>query len=201
MIHPHTELRFISEERGMGVVATQFIPKGTIVWAFDPLDQVFSPEKVQEMKPYFRNFIDKYTYRDGQGNRVLCWDHARFVNHSYNSNCLSTAYNFELAIRDIFPGEELTYDYGYLNLSEPFYARLEPGSTRNAVYPDDLLRFHKLWDAQLRSAFHRFNLVPQPLGELISEPYRDKIRRLASNQAEMDSILNCYYDPHGRIAA
>ena len=108
MIHPQTELKFINEKIGIGVVATEFIPKGTITWAFDPLDKVFMSEEVHEMKSLFRNFIDKYAYRDHLGNYVLCWDHARFVNHSYHSNCISTAYNFEIAVRDIYPGEELT---------------------------------------------------------------------------------------------
>lgn len=201
MIHPDTELKFISKEKGIGVVATQFIPKGTITWAFDPLDQIYTAEEVHEMKPFYRNFIDKYTYRDYNGNYVLCWDHARFVNHSYHSNCISTAYNFELAVRDIYPGEELTDDYGYLNLSEPFYATPEAGSDRTAVMPDDLLHYHKLWDALLNSAFARFNLVAQPLGDLIEEKYRDTVRKVATHQIEMDSILNCYYDQDNRLAA
>jgi hypothetical protein len=37
MIHPWTELRFINDSIGYGVFATQFIPKGTIVWALDDL--------------------------------------------------------------------------------------------------------------------------------------------------------------------
>ena len=37
MIHPSTELRFINDEIGYGVVATRFIPKGTIVWALTNL--------------------------------------------------------------------------------------------------------------------------------------------------------------------
>ena len=43
MIHPSTELKYVSPEIGIGVVATEFIPKGTITWALDPLDQVFPP--------------------------------------------------------------------------------------------------------------------------------------------------------------
>lgn len=201
MIHPHTELRMINEEKGLGVVATQFIPKGTITWISDLYDQIFSSEDVHNMEPLFRNFIDKYAYRDHDGNYVLCWDHSRFVNHSYHSNCLSTAYNFELAVRDIYPGEEITNDYGYLNLSEPFFATPEPGSKRTAVYPDDLLHYHKLWDAQLRSAFSHFNLVAQPLSCLIEKQYSEKVRAVATGDEEMDSILNCYYNPGKRIAA
>ena len=59
MIHPSTELKYVSPEIGIGVVATEFIPKGTITWALDPLDQVFPPEEILNMKPFFRKFIDK----------------------------------------------------------------------------------------------------------------------------------------------
>jgi len=201
MIHPSTELKFISPEKGIGVVATEFIPKGTITWALDPLDQVLTPHEVSHMKPFFRNFIDKYSYRDSEGNFVLCWDHGRFVNHSFRSNCMSTAYNFELAVRDIYPGEELTDDYGYLNLLEPFHALPEEGSSRTIVRPDDLLRYHEVWDEQLESAFRTFNMVAQPLCDLIDPRWERKVRLVAAGKAAMDSILNCYYDPRKKLAA
>lgn len=38
MIHPNTELKFISNQVGYGVVATSFIPAGTITWVLDKLD-------------------------------------------------------------------------------------------------------------------------------------------------------------------
>src|ERR1700748_1743138 len=101
MIHPNTELRFISPEKGHGVVATRFIPKGTITWIMDPLDQVFSPERIHQLDAFFQEILATYSYRDHNGDFILCWDHSRFVNHSFHSNCMSTAYNFELAIRDI----------------------------------------------------------------------------------------------------
>lgn len=41
MIHPHTELKHINNEVGYGVVATKFIPAGTITWVLDKLDQEF----------------------------------------------------------------------------------------------------------------------------------------------------------------
>lgn len=200
-MHPSTELRMISPQKGIGVVATEFIPKGTITWIFDPLDQTFTPDEIQAFEPMYRNFIDKYTYRDHLGNYVLCWDHARFMNHSYNANCISTAYNFELAVRDIYPGEELTDDYGYLNLSEPFYAPTEEGCDRNCVLPDDLLRYHREWDNKLYHAFKQFNLVGQPLARFIDRKHETKVRMVASGQAAMDSILNCYFDPGRRLAA
>lgn len=136
MIHPHTELRFISPEIGHGVVATQFIPAGTITWVLDKLDQRFSPKQFENFEPIYQNILEYYTFRNGDGKLILCWDNGRFVNHSFNSNCLSTAYDFEIAIRDIQPGEQLTDDYGYLNISTPFRG-IDEGTKRKVVYPDD----------------------------------------------------------------
>ncbi|MCD6063810.1 MAG: protein-lysine N-methyltransferase [Flavipsychrobacter sp.] len=182
-------------------MATAFIPKGTITWIGDPLDQVFTPREVKEMHPVFRDIIDTYAFRDNKGDFVLCWDHSRFVNHSFNSNCLSTAYNFELAVRDIYPGEELTNDYGYLNLTEPFVCLPEPGTNRTKVMPDDLVHYHMEWDVQLIEAFKSFNTVSQPLAKFIESQYRNKVELVAAGRGDMDSILNCYYDERKRRMA
>ncbi|RYD57082.1 MAG: SET domain-containing protein-lysine N-methyltransferase [Sphingobacteriales bacterium] len=197
MIHPDTELRFISPEVGYGVVATAFIPKGTITWAFDPLDRIFTNDDIARLPSVFQQVVDRYSYRDHEGNHILCWDHSRFVNHSFNSNCISTAYNFELAIRDIYPGEELTDDYGYLNVAEPFECLPEAGTTRTKVMPDDLLYFYAEWDAKLLEAFKYYNKVSQPLAPLVERKYRQKVQLIAEGKAEMDSILNCYYNTSG----
>ena len=115
----------------------------------------------------YQEIVDTYTYRNKNGNRVLLWDNGRFVNHSFNSNCLLTAYNnFEIAIRDIEVGEQLTDDYGYLNIIEPFSAADE-GTERTVVYPDDNLRYHKIWDDQLLNVFDKkYHNINQPLKNL-----------------------------------
>ncbi len=195
MIHPHTKLKFINAQKGHGVVATKFIPLGTITWIFDPLDQVFTPQQVLEFDPYFKQILHTYSYRDNKGQFVLCWDHSRFVNHSFHSNCISTAYNFELAVRDIYPGEELTDDYGYLNVTEPFDCMPEEGTSRTRVLPDDLLNFHEQWDAQLINAFKQFNKVDQPFLPFIEKQHQKKVELVAKGKAKMDSILNCYSEP------
>ena len=133
MIHPDTELQFVNDKIGYGVVATKLIPKGTITWALDKLDRIFTPEDVAKLDPLYQQVLDKYTYRNSEGKYILCWDNARFVNHSSRSNCLTTAYEFEISIRDIHPGEELTDDYGYLNIQEPFEVLPEPGTSRTLV--------------------------------------------------------------------
>ena len=193
MIHPDTELRFINEKIGYGVVATNLIPKGTITWALDKLDRIFSPDDIKSMAPVYRQIMDKYTYRNPHGNYIFCWDNARYINHSSNANCITTAYEFEIAIRDIQPGEELTDDYGYLNLEEPFEVLPEPGSNRTVVYPDDLVRYYAMWDEKLLSAFPELLKVDQPLLHLLEEPTREKAKQIAAGELKMDSILNCYF--------
>ena len=47
MIHPKTELKFINEVVGYGVVATSFIPAGTITWVLDKFDRVLKFEKIK----------------------------------------------------------------------------------------------------------------------------------------------------------
>jgi|SRR5690554_961393 len=195
MIHPKTELKFINHNVGYGVVATEFIPKGTITWALDKLDREFDPEEINQYDPLYRDILDTYCFRNNQGKLILCWDNARFVNHSFNSNCLTTAYDFEIAVRDILPGEQLTDDYGYLNIDSPFRG-IDEGTRRKVVYPNDLLKYHKVWDKQLKNAFQKLSSCDQPLKPLISDEVWEKAQAISKGLIEMDSILNCYY-PNG----
>lgn len=192
MIHPDTALRYIDEEIGYGVFATKKIPKGTITWARDKFDLEFSPGEVEHMDALHASLISKYAYRNHDGNFILCWDFGRYINHSFNSNCLSTGYDFELAIRDIEAGEELTDDYGYLNLQTPFKAR-EEDSPRKYVYPDDLPRFYKKWDATVLSCLPLMRKVNQPLYSLIAPADLLEIMETIEGRREMRSILTHYY--------
>lgn len=193
MIHPKTELKFISPEIGYGVVATERIPAGTITWTLDRLDREFTPQEVNSLDSIYQEILDYYTFRNNRGNYVLCWDHGRYVNHSFRSNCLTTAYDCEIAIRDIEAGEELTDDYGYLNLSRPFKARDE-GTRRKTVYPDDLKKYFKQWDKQLAAAYPKMLEVDQPLQRLILPQVWEKLEKIAKGNSPADSILLNYYE-------
>ena len=193
MIHPKTELKHISNEVGYGVVATEFIPAGTITWVLDKLDREFSPSDFQQMDTIYQNILDTYTFRNNKGNFVLCWDNGRYVNHSFNSNCLTTAYDFEIAIRDIQPGEQLTDDYGYLNIPYPFRG-IDEGTRRKIVYPNDLEKYYKVWDKKIQQVFSKIVKHQQPLGELLDQETWNKIKGIVAGTDQMDSILSNYYN-------
>jgi hypothetical protein len=167
MIHPSTELRFISDEIGYGVVATEFIPKGTITWALDDLDQIILPERVATMSPFLQQHVHKYAYIDGRGRHILCHDLARFVNHDCEANCLGSGYEFEIAIRDVYPGEQLTDDYGGLNIEAPFPCACGSQRCRGVIHPDDILVLADGWDRVIAECFPLISKVGQPLWPVV----------------------------------
>ena len=102
---------------GLGVFAMAPIAKGTPVWRFEPgLDMEFAPNIVATLPEHVRTFFAQYGYLDRNLRRIiLCFDDARFVNHSGAPNVATDyaldAYGLDVALRDIATGEELTMDY------------------------------------------------------------------------------------------
>ncbi|MDX1438586.1 MAG: hypothetical protein R3284_01670 [Rubricoccaceae bacterium] len=106
---------------------------------------------------------------------------------------MTTGYGFEIVVRDIAAGEELTDDYGYLNLEQPFEVFPEKGTKRTTILPDDLVRFHPEWDRQLEKAFRYLTHVEQPLAQLLDSDMWETVVAVAEGREDMLSILNCYY--------
>ena len=193
MIHPDTELQFINDEIGYGVIAKKLIKKGTITWAMDQLDREYTPAQIQAMDEVYRDVLMTYTFRNRKGNHIFCWDHGRYVNHSFRPNCIATAYNFEIAIRDIKAGEQLTNDYGFLNIIESF--RPYPENTRRkVVHPNDLVHYAEEWDKKIMPAFMKITKTEQALSKVIGAGLWAKIERIVSGQEEIESIRNNYFD-------
>lgn len=194
MIHPHTEVRFIGPEIGYGVVATAFIPRGTITWVKDQLDREFSPQDLERFDESHREILDRYSYRNSLGHYVFCWDHTRFMNHSFSPACLPAPYGLEIAVRDIAAGEEMTNDYGCFNIIEAF-TPLDEGHERKEVRPDDLLRFSAAWDALIAEALRGFLEVNQPLARLVPPHTWSELRSVARGAALPRSVATLYYRP------
>jgi len=169
MIHPDTELRYVNDIIGYGVFATRSIPKGTITWVRDDLDRVFTQDQVARMSDVYKQILDKYGYLDRHGHTILCWDNARFMNHSCATSCLSPGYDFEVAVRDLMPGDELTDDYGTLNLESSFDCACTWPQCRGRIHPEDRVRMADHWDELLRGAFPAIRHVAQPLWSVVKQ--------------------------------
>ncbi|MBD1848146.1 SET domain-containing protein [Cyanobacteria bacterium FACHB-63] len=176
MIHPHTELRFINDKIGYGVFATQFIAKGTITWVRDELDQTLPPDCFTKMPTIFHNQLYKYAFRDQAGNFVLCWDLGRSMNHACDPSCLGYGIDFQVAVRDIHPGEELTTDYAALHLlpHESFVCGCGSARCRVLVMPEDATRLASTWTKAASAVLQNLKTVPQPLWTLMRAEYVDQ---------------------------
>lgn len=194
MLHPSTELRFISDEIGHGIFATEDIPKGTITWVKDELDREFTPQEVDRLSELNRNNLLKYTYRNNKGNYLFCWDLTRYVNHSFHPNSMLTALGFEIAIKDIHKGDEITNDYGTFNIIEAFQCANDPQHIRSKVQPDDLNRYYKIWDEQISNAFVDLKNVIQPLAPYLTSAQNEKIVKIQTRELEMPSVIYNLYE-------
>lgn len=193
MLYPFTELKYINPVVGYGIVAKAFIPKGTITWVQDSLDREFTPQALLHIDENSREVLENYSYRNRKGNYVFCWDNTRYINHSFSPNCMITPYGFEIAVKDIEIGEQLTNDYGCLNIIEPFEP-IDEGLARKVVYPDDYLRYFEEWDTLLRSNIRVATTLPQPLKKYLQADVWACLLDIEKNACEIRSILECYYD-------
>lgn len=115
-----------SKINGTGLFANQFIPKGTVIWKFQPgFDIKIDKNELDKLPKIAKDSFLKYAYFNSTTNKyILCFDDARFFNHSDNPNCIDDNPNcieeesldgeeegITIAARDIQPGEELTSDY------------------------------------------------------------------------------------------
>ena len=187
MMHPHTRVQPISAEIGVGVVATRLIPAGTAVYQTDALDVRIAPDDPRLADPALAEHIETYTYLDPDGTRVMCWDIGKYVNHSCTPNTLTTGYGFQVALRDLLVGEEITDDYGiYTDDFGPLLCQ-EPGC-RGHIRASDFLKLVPKWDARIKPVLKGFFDVEQPLMHLINADALADLHRFAKTGRGYRSI-------------
>ena len=189
MIHPDSRLEFINDQIGYGVIATDFIPKGTLTFVKDPFDVDLTLDAYLSLEPQYKTIADKYSYREGNGHRILSWDIAKYMNHSCFPNTISTGYGFEIAVRDIHAGEEMTDDYGIFNLEQTMQCYCGEKICRGIVSSEDFIKCYENWDVIIKKVLPCFNKVMQPLMKYLdSETHSDLLKYLNTGH-DYQSIL------------
>jgi len=104
-----------SKIHGIGLFATQFIPKGTVTWQYDPgFDPDFSEKELENLKKMHEFVFLKYGYFDSQLQKfIVCIDDQRFINHSSTGYNIVSKPDCDVALRDIKSGEELLCNYNH----------------------------------------------------------------------------------------
>lgn len=194
MIHPHTEIKYINDQIGFGVFATAFIPKGTIVYAKDLYEVEVSADEYRRLHPMLQQTIEKYSYIDENGKRIVSWDTAKYVNHCCHSNTISTGYGFEIARRDIYPGEEITDDYGLFNLEYTMELNCTRQGCRGMVEAADLDRYYPKWDKEIKGLLKLIVDIEQPLWPILSEDTLKQLQKfLNGNESSYISVHKLRY--------
>ncbi len=188
MIHPHTRLHYINDEIGYGVFATEFIPKGTITYVKDALEPEVSPEEFSQHTPEMQEVIEKYSYIDERGLRIISWDFGKYVNHCCHCNTMSTGYGFEIAIRDINPGEEITDEYGMFNIERPMQLTCKFNDCRGSVCKNDIDSHYRDWDEKIKLALSEMTEVEQPLMSFLNPPVQEEVQEFLKDPAKYKSV-------------
>lgn len=188
MIHPKTELKHVNDTIGYGVFATERIPEGTIVYVKDSLELVITPAEFLNHSKEMQEVIDKYSYIDEKGNQIISWDFAKYVNHCCNCNTISTGYGFEIAIRDIEPGEQITDEYGIFNLDKEMDLTCGSVGCRKTIKPEDFDAYYEEWDKKIQKAMTKLFSVDQPLISFIEDNSRKEMDEYFASPEKYKSV-------------
>ncbi len=159
----------------------------------DTLEKVVAPAEYLLHNAPVRAQIDKYSYIDERGNRIVSWDFAKYVNHSCRPNSMSTGYGFELALVDIQAGEQLTDEYGIFNLDMEMDCACGEPSCRGKIRPTDFEQYRDDWDARIRPAFAKLYSVDQPLIGFVEPQVREKLDGFFNNSEPYVSVYALRY--------
>lgn len=105
----------VSQIHGFGLIAQEFIAKGTCIWRFKPgFDLMIGEEELTTLSATTQKQVRHYAFYDSARQvHVLSGDDDRFTNHSDNPNSLEEDMEVyaSYAIQDIQAGEEITWNY------------------------------------------------------------------------------------------
>ncbi|MDO9068653.1 MAG: SET domain-containing protein, partial [Deltaproteobacteria bacterium] len=99
------------KNKGQGLFAKEFIPRGTIVFFECHNCKATSKVVFQKLSSAQKEKLLFHAYTVKDGSVVMPCGDSKYMNHCCDSNILDTGKGYDIAVRDIKKGEEATYDY------------------------------------------------------------------------------------------
>ena len=160
-----------AEGKGMGLFAKRFIPKGTMVTGECDKYMVIPSEHFSRLTRQEQESMLHFCVTGKDGSVLVLTDEGRFMNHSCNANILETGFGFDIVVKDITEGEELTADYR--QFYDHLYGKAPLACTCSekphiVVFSDKLqASMRGIWNSKIMEALLLVDKVPQPLSRIV----------------------------------
>jgi len=186
MILPGLRIKWINDEKGYGLFATQTIPKGTVTFVQDDLDIVIPSDQI--LSPQLAPLVERFSYDSPDGSRIISWDFGKYMNHCCFANTLTTGYGFEIAVRDINPGEEVTDDYRIFTREHHLLMSCELKDCPRTLEVGNTRQLVQKWDREILEALLQFKKVKQDLRKFIPRNIIRELNEYLSGKTKYKSV-------------
>jgi hypothetical protein len=103
---------------------------------------------------------------------------------------MSTGYGFEIAIRDIQAGEQITDEYGIFNLGYEMPLECAKPHCRKAIKPSDFDNLYPEWDVKILKSLKKLADLNQPLYDLIDPVCKEELEAFLEDESKYKSIYS-----------
>jgi SET domain-containing protein len=164
-----------SPAHGLGLFASEPIPRGTVVWHPCARCPVLSPQARSSLGRSQLGQLEEYGYYLEDGDVILPCGLTFLHNHSCEANVLDHGLDFGIAVRDIPAGAEVTLDYRTFVSDPGWEVQCTCGAEGCAGLIGPARRLDGLtdvWSEKVAGALAALYGVPQPLGESLTASSR-----------------------------
>ena len=181
MIHPHTRVAQTNSRSGYGVFATEFIPKGTIIYIQNSVGTSISLVKFYCCEEDMQQKIRKCSYSTSDGYRKINFDFGDYFQKAEHSNILDTNWGFEIAVENIQIGEEITRPISILDYTNDRDESLGFNGYFGQFNHTDFQRKDGDIQQKMRNALLIYPHLVQPLAEFLKTDIARKVMQLQDN--------------------
>lgn len=159
-----------TSNKGIGLIANQLIPIGTIISFECENCQKLPLEQFNNLNMYEKKLWRRYAYQQKDKAFIMPCDEAKFLNHSCNANILDIGNGINIVVAEIQEGKEATNDYRvfYDDIKMKCYCG-EPNCVNivECIHPTPS-HLKLIWQKKIDNALNFIHRVDQPLKNFIN---------------------------------
>lgn len=117
-----------SSIHGKGLITIQLISQGEMIWSPEPDALIVPIEKIQTWHKDKQKSFHDFAFQCSASEFMYCQGIEKYMNHSCDPNSWWSTDLALIAYRDIFPNEEITYDYTTTDILLKYHRNCQCGS-------------------------------------------------------------------------